>query len=91
MDEELENIITFWSSVFRMTAGVLIKSGTVGQERIGRPAIGNEALEDIAKDFLNRQIHSPIGRKRKTVFTLKPINSFHHFDTCIRKHTPQLP
>ena len=61
--DEVDQIIAFGGGVFRMASGVLIEPGAVGQKCIGGPAVGDETLEDIAKNFLNGKVDATVGRE----------------------------
>ena len=61
MHHQLENIIALGSGILGVTAGILIKSGPIREEGIGRPTIRNQSFKNIAQDFFNGQIHPTIG------------------------------
>src|SRR5512147_914327 len=74
MDDKVEDVVAFRRGVFRMAAGVLIETRAVDQKRIGRPAVGNQALEDIPEHLFHRQIDPAVRRKDQAVLILKAEN-----------------
>ena len=54
-----------------MAAGVLIKPRAVDEKRVGGPAVGNQAFEDISQHLLHRQIDPSVRRKNEPVLILQ--------------------
>src|SRR5262245_65616738 len=56
VDNEIKNIVTLRSRIFRMASSVLLKPGPVHQESIGGPTITNETLNYLPKNLTHHQI-----------------------------------
>ena len=81
MCDDVNEIITFGRGIFRVATRILVETCSVGEERIGWPAVGNESLKDVPKNFFDGKIDTTAGRKREAVFALEAENSFDHGET----------
>ena len=84
VDHQIFDVVTLRGGIFGMTPGVLVEPSTVHQEGVRRPAIGDEAFEDIAENFFDRQIDPPVRREDQAVFVLKAEDARLHDERSVR-------
>ena len=78
MDDEVQNVVALRRRILGMAAGVLIEPRAIDQERIRRPAVGNQSLKDLAKHLFHRQVNPAVRRENETVLILETENTLLH-------------
>ncbi len=78
VNDQIEDIVAFGSGIFGMASGVLIKSRSIDEKRVGRPTVGDQAFEDIPEHLLHRQINPAVRRKNQPVLIFEPENPLAH-------------
>ncbi|GJL58960.1 MAG: hypothetical protein NPIRA03_18170 [Nitrospirales bacterium] len=60
VDDQVKQVVAFGGGVFWMAARVLVETRPIREKSVGRPAIGDETLKNVPKDFFNRKVDPSI-------------------------------
>ena len=78
VDDEVQDVVALRGRILRVAPGILVEPSPVDEERVGRPAVRDETLENVTQDLLHGQIDAPVRREDQAILVLEAEDSLLH-------------
>jgi hypothetical protein len=78
MNDEIRNVVAFWSGILGMAAGILVKTSAVDEKRIGGPAVRDKTLENVTEDLFHRKVNPAVRRENQSILVFKAEDTCSH-------------